>query len=120
MIITDKSLKKLVKSIKCYEVKESIESYPEQERGDKTDLEIIRDEVEYFIYMFEEVDGAFKDDLDHSREILRKTHNGKTIPIDIRSFKPIYPSWRIDQAKRTVSEYKQLKRILIKLEEVTI
>ena len=114
MIVTDKDAKRILKSLKCYECKESIESYPEDERGDKTDLQIIRDEVEYFVYMFEEVEGSFKGDLDESREILRETRNGKYIPIT-RDLRPKYSVWRIENAKRTISEYKQLKRILSKI-----
>ena len=118
MTITDKEAVKIVKSIKCYEVKESIETYPEDERGDKTDLEIIRDEIEYFVYMFEEVDGCYKDDLDKSREILRRTKNGRVMPVYMPSLEPVYQSYQVENAKNTVSEYRQLKSLLKKLKEV--
>lgn len=117
MKFTDKRALKIIKSIKCYEARESIESYPEEERGNKSELEIVLDELEYFVYMFEEVDGSYKGDLDESREILRKTNNGKTIPISLTTFKPIYSEWRIKSAKNTVSEYRQLKRLVNKLKE---
>lgn len=117
MKFTDKRALKVIKSIKCYEARESIESYPEEERGNKSELEIVLDELEYFVYMFEEVDGSYKGDLDESREILRKTNNGKTIPISLTTFKPIYSEWRIKSAKNTVSEYRQLKRLVSKLKE---
>lgn len=117
MKFTDKRALKVIKSIKCYEARESIESYPEEERGNKSELEIVLDELEYFVYMFEEVDGTYKGDLDESREILRKTNNGKTIPISLTTFKPIYSEWRIKSAKNTVSEYRQLKRLVSKLKE---
>ena len=70
MLFTDKQARKIFNSIKCYECKESIESYPEDERDGMTDIDIIRQEVEYFIYLFEEVDGALSGDLEESREIL--------------------------------------------------
>lgn len=117
MKFTEKRAIKIINSIKCYEAKESIETYPEEERDGKSELEIILNELEYFVYMFEEVDGAYSDDLYRSREILRRTCNGKSIPIDRKTFKPIYPSWRIEQAKRTVNEYRQLKRLVSKLRE---
>lgn len=117
MIITDKRALSIFKRLECYEVKESIETYPEEERDGKTDLEIILNEIDYFIYMFEEVDGALSGDLEEARKILRKTSNGKTIPLDPRSLKPIYPEWRIKSAKHTVKEYKQLKRLALKLRE---
>lgn len=115
MKFTDKTAERIFKSIKCIEVKESIESYPEDERDDKTDLDIIRDEVEYFVYMFEEVDGAFKDDLERSRAILRETNNGKCNKIILPEFKLKYSDYQIKAAKQTVSEYRQLKRILTKI-----
>lgn len=117
MKFTDKRALKIIKSIKCYEARESIESYPEEERDGKTELEIVLDELEYFVYMFEEVDGSLKGDLDESREILRRTSNGKTIPISLTTLKPIYSEWRIKSAKNTVSEYRQLKRLVSKLKE---
>lgn len=117
MKFTDKRALKIVRSIKCYEVKESIESYPEEERDGKTDLDIILSELEYFAYMFEEVDGAFKGDLDESREILRRTSNGKSLLINASTFKPVWSRARIDSAKNTVSEYRQIKRLIKKLRE---
>lgn len=118
MNITDKEALKIFKSIKCYELKESIESYPEEERDGKTDIAIIRDEIDYFVYMFEEVDGVFKGSLDESREILRETNNGRSIRISLPSFKPVYQPYEIERAKRTISEYRQLKSLQKKLKEV--
>jgi len=117
MLFTDKQARKIFNSIKCYECKESIESYPEDERDGMTDIDIIRQEVEYFIYLFEEVDGALSGDLEESREILRETHNGKTIPIVGGLARPRlkYTEWDIKRAKNTVSEYRQLKSLLKKL-----
>ena len=115
MKFTDKTAEKIFKSIKCYEVKESIADYPEDERDGKSDLDIIREEVEYFIYMFEEVDGPFKESLASAREILRRTKNGKVEPIYLPSFKPVYQPDEIEQAKRCIRDYRQLKRILTKI-----
>ena len=118
MKFTDKEALKIFKSIKCYELKESIESYPEDERAGKTDLIIIRDEIDYYAYMFEEVDGVFKGSLEESREILRKTKNGKVSPVYLPSLRPVYQPYEIERAKRTVSEYRQIKRLQKKLKEV--
>jgi hypothetical protein len=117
MKFTDKEALKIFKSIKCYELKESIESYPEDERDGKTDLIIIRDEIDYYAYMFEEGDGVFKGSLEESREILRKTNNGKKCRILLPSLKPEYQPYEIERAKRTVSEYRQIKRLQKKLKE---
>jgi hypothetical protein len=117
MEFTDKRARKIVNSLKCYECKESIESYPEDERDGKEDLAIIREEREYFIYMFEEVDGALSGDLEEAREILRETKNGKVNPIigGLNHPRLKYSEWDIKRAKNTVSEVRQLKRILKEL-----
>lgn len=115
MKITDKKALKIVNSIKCYECKESIESYPEDERDGKTDLEIIKDEIDYFVYMFEEVEGSFKGDLDEAKEIRRRTKNYKVTPYYVSTLKTVYTEWDIQRSKNTIAEYRQLKSLLKRL-----
>ena len=118
MKITDETAKKIVRALKCYEVKESIKSFPEEERDGRSDLDIIREEIEYFIDMYEDGGTVFSEDLERSRRILKATRNGKEIPLSIVSFRPLYSAEDIALAKNTVSEYKQLKRLQMKLKEV--
>lgn len=119
MKVTDPKVKKIIKSLKCDEVKESIRSYPEEERDGKTDIEILRDEVAYYLEMYEEEGTRLGDDLEEANVIKRRTKNFKCTPYHISPvcFEPVYPEWRIQAAKRTIEEYNQLKRLTKKLKE---
>lgn len=110
MKITDRKLKALVSRIKCAELKTSILSFPEAERDGKTDKQIIIDEVDYFKELFEEEGNMFNDDLERSRALLRETKNGKEFPtIDPKEISMyMIAVW---EAQRTVSEYRQIRRI---------
>ena len=119
MNITDKAVKAIVKYIDMVELTESIESFPEDERNGKTDLEIVADEISYYLHDFYEEDGnVFSGDLEESRRILKETKNGKFIPISLMSYAPIYSRSRIENAKSTVSEYRRLKRGEKKIEDL--
>lgn len=90
MKITDPKAKRIFNSLKCYECKESIESYPEDERDGRSDIELIREDIEYFLYMFEEVEGVYSADLEEAREIKRRTKNYKVTPYYRTTLKPVY------------------------------
>lgn len=110
MNITDRKMKELVRRIKCVELKESILTFPEAERYGKTDRQIIIDEVDYFKEIFEEDGNMFNLDLERSIRLLRRTKNGKEFPtIDPREIKRLMIE--VEEAKRTVSEYRQIRRI---------
>lgn len=117
MIMTSKTAVKVWRSIKCAECKESIETYPEAERDGKTDEEIVKGEIEYFIELFEEEGTTLNGDLEEAREIIRETKNGKENEIIVigGKIKFKWSKWDIERAKRTVSEYRQLKRLVGKL-----
>lgn len=118
MKISDPKALKILRSIKMVECKESIETFPEEERNGESDLMIILNEVEYFKEFYEEAETVFNDDLNNARYILRRTQRGKFIPLDPVTFKPVYSQWDIQNAKNTVSEYVQLKALVKKLREM--
>lgn len=110
MKLTDKKAINIYNRLKTYELIESIDDYPENERDGRDDLQFLADEISYFRSMFEE-DTIFKDSLDDARALLRETKNGKLIPLDTKTFKPkrgYYPS-DIESAKGVVAQYKQLQ-----------
>lgn len=115
MNITDPKALKILKSIKMCECRESIETFPEEERNGESDLMIILHEVEYFKEFYEEPETVFNDDLNNAKYILRRTQRGKFIPLDPVTFKPVYSQWDIQCAKDTVSEYVQLKALIKKI-----
>lgn len=111
MKIKDKAALAIIKRARSGDLKDHIESYPEDERDGKTDLEIVRDEIDYLVYMYEEGGTIFSNDLDEAREILRETCNGKYNKIT-DDFNLKYTDWDIKRSRATVNEYKRLKRLL--------
>lgn len=116
--ITDKEVKKILKYIDMAELTESINTLPENERELRSDLEILIDEIEYFIWNYESDGNIFGDDLEESKYILKVTKRGKYIPISMVTFTPIYSRTQIENAKNTVSEYKRLKKGFDKAHEL--
>lgn len=111
MKLTDKAAIKLMRRANCSELKESINTYPEDEIGNKSELEIVRDEIEYIVEMYEEGGTRLSEDLREAREILRDTNNGKFNRLT-RDFDLYYSEWDIKRSRNTVNEYKRLKRLL--------
>lgn len=110
MKLTDKIAIRIYKRLKCAELVESIDEYPENERDGRDDLQFLTDEINYFRSCYEEDGHCFYESLNDARELLRETRNGKEIPLDPKTLKPkrgYYPS-DIQIAKNVIAEYKQL------------
>lgn len=118
MKFTDEKAKKIFNRIKCDEVSESIETFQEEERDGRTDLEIINEEVDYFLEMFEEDGTVFSEELENAKAVMKETENGKYIPLRLYDLKPKYAKWEVEACKRTISEYRQLKRISKRVKEL--
>lgn len=110
MKITDKAVKDIVKYIGMAELKESLESFPDSERRGRSDLWVLLDEIGYFIEMYETDGTVYSEDLFNSRRILKRTKNGKLVPLSTVTFYPIYSYGDISNAKSTVAEYRRLYR----------
>lgn len=110
MTITDNEVKKIVRYINMAELTESLESFPDSERRGRSDLYVLLDEIGYFIEMYETDGTVYSEDLYNSRTILRRTKNGKLVPISTVTFRPIYSYGDISNAKSTVAEYRRLYR----------
>lgn len=116
MKFTDKKALSILNRLKCSEARESIETFPEDERDGKSDMQIIADEINYFRCMYdEEGDTTFSESLEWARKCLRDTENGKVMPMHVGydtngkiHFIEKYNPWDADNAKRIVAEYKQL------------
>lgn len=111
MRLTNNTAIKLLRRAKCSELDESIRTYPEDERGDKTDIEILRDEIYYLIEMYEEGGTRLSEDLEEARDILRETNNGRCNKLT-KDFDLVYSEFDIRRARSTVNEYKRLKRLV--------
>lgn len=115
MNITDKEVQKKIKRLGMFELTESIESWSEEERDGRTDMEIFSHEVSHFYNLYCDGDTIFNEDLREAKEVLRRTKYGKVIPLWKDTLKPIYSENRIIQAKNTVNEFKRLKRLYNKI-----
>lgn len=110
MRIKDKQVLKWLKSIGCLELDERIADYPEDEREGRSDIQFFADELSYALDNYNEDGHCWHEDLEQSRELLRKTKNGKCIPLDPKTLRPKYgyrPS-DIESAKNTVNEYRRM------------
>jgi len=115
MTITDKKALAELKKINSCELDEYVDSYPNDERFGRSDMQIIADEMSYIISCFEEAGHVLYEDLEQAREILRKTKNGKVIPYIVINGVPKYPRYRqsdIEIARSSINEYKRLKNAM--------
>lgn len=114
MKFTDKTSIRLLKRLDCSELTESIRTLPEDEAKGQADIDILRQELDYIIELYEEDGTLFSEDLEISKRIMRETRNGKTMPCRItegHQIRFIYTPAQVQNAKRTINEYRRLKRI---------
>ena len=108
MNITDKNVLRELKIVNSYELDESIESYPEDERDGLSDMQILADEVSWRLSLYTEGGTSTGEDYEEAKEILNETKYGKVIPLNPRTLKPKYSPSRIQSAKNSVNEYRRL------------
>ena len=113
MKITDKEVLRQLKIVRSSELRENIETLPEDEVDGRSDMQVLKDELEYLLSMYDEGGTYQSDDLEQAREFIRETKNGKQFKLDIndpvRSIKK--SKIRFEQAKNTVNEYNRLKSL---------
>lgn len=117
MKITDKEVLKELKRARSGELWESLDSYPEDERDDRTDMQMLADECSYILSCFDEDGHALHDDLQEAKEIMRETKNGKTIPLWRESLTPVYSKSRIETARASINEHRRLKSLMARLND---
>lgn len=108
MKITDKAVLSELKKVRSVELENNLDSFPEEERDGKSDMEIFCDEVYYLIDMYIEPGTRQYNDLKWAREIMKKTKRGTVIPVDI-NFNPKYSKCDVDLASEITNEVKRLK-----------
>lgn len=115
MKITDKEVLKELKRARSYELYESLETYPEDEREGRSDMQMLADECSYIISCFEENGHVLGDDLERAKEIIKETKNGKVIPLWSQSLTPMYSKHDIENARNAINEYRRLKNLMKRL-----
>ena len=117
MKITDKDAVKELNRARSGELWDSLDSYPEDERDGRSDMQMVADECSYILSNFQEDGHVLCEDLQEAREILRKTKNGRVIPLWQSTLKPVYDKHRIQRARDTINEYNRLKSLMKRLND---
>ena len=112
MKITDPEVKRLLKRANSVDLDERVYSFPEEERGIQTDMDIFIDELAYLIDLYDSDGTIFSEDLETARGIMKATDNGKVMPLYPDSLLPRYRKYEVDNARDTINEYRRLKRLL--------
>ena len=115
MKITDKQVLKELKRVRSFELDESIENYPDDERDGRSDEQVLADELSWILSNFTEDGHVLCEDLTESKRILRETKNGKVVPLWQSTLKPVYSKSRIQSCRDCVNEYNRLKNCMKRL-----
>lgn len=120
MKITDKEVLKQLKIVRCSELEVNIINTSEDEVEGRSDMRILKDELEYLLSLYDEGGTCHSEDLEQAREYIKETKNGKQFKLDandpVRSIKRA--QIRFKQAKNTVNEYNRLKSLEKRLKEM--
>lgn len=109
MKITDKAILNELKKVRSDELEERIAEYPEDERDDKSDIEIFCDEVYDLLDLYIQPDTMHNADLCWARKVMKETKRGKVMPLDMRNLRPKYTKFDVDMASKITNEVKRLK-----------
>lgn len=115
MNITDKEVLKELKRVMSFDLEESVRTYPDDERDDRSDMQILADECSYILSNFKEDGHVLCEDLERAKEIIRETKNGKQIPLYASTLKPKYKQYDIQIARDTINEHKRLQNLMKRL-----
>ena len=98
MKITDKNVLDYLKQINSTELRESILYYPEDEVGDKTEMEVFIECLDWLLYKYNCDSYVQYYVLKDAIDIIMKTENGTVIPVDIDTFEPTFEKEEIEDA----------------------
>lgn len=115
MVISDKEALKELKRVRSLELDMSIDDYPENERDGRSDMQMIADECSYILSNFEEYGHVLHDDLQEAKELIRKTKNGKVIPLWKSTLRPVCSRSDIQIARNTINEHRRLQNLMKRL-----
>lgn len=120
MKITDKEALHQLKLVKSGELEEMLDTYPEDERDGRSDLQMLADEAGYLYSLFSEDGTGHSEAYEYAREVLRETKNGTVMPVYMPSMRPVYKTYEVDDARRLINEYRRLGRLINRLAKMGI
>ena len=116
MKITDKEVLRQLKIVNCPDLEENIKTIPECEVNERSDLEILKEELEYLLDLYESEGCCRNECLMQAKSFMRETKKGKVMPC-YNTFPPV-PKYTVEQlklklegAKDILNEYARLKRL---------
>lgn len=115
MKLTDKKAISILEKVRSYDLEQMVEDYPENERDGRTDLQVIKNELDWLLYCREEEGCSRCEELQEARQIIRDTRGGR-MPLNPYTLKPKYKDYEVRQAKDDINEYNRLKRLQKRLE----
>lgn len=118
MKLTDKEAIKALRKVRCYDLEMMIDNYPEDERDGRTDWEMIANEAGWLLDAFNEYDNANHEALEEARECMRRTKNGKEMPLNVVTLKPAYKNYEICDARNLINMYNRLTRFVQRLKRM--
>ena len=113
MEIKDKDALRLLRRADSPDLTDHVLAYPEEEREDLSDMDIVLDELQYLVEMYEDTGNVYGDSLVEAKVVMSETQNGKSPgPMFVPSFEFKYTNKDIMTAKAIVDEYKRLKKLV--------
>lgn len=117
MTITDKEVLKELDRVRSYDLREDLNTYPEDERDGRSDMQMLADEVSYILSCYSEEGHCLGDGLRESKEILRETKNGKVIPLWKETLTPMYRESQIQMSRKIINEHRRLQNLYKRLND---
>jgi|GEM_PF-6484084 len=117
MKLTDKRLEQMVGKVKSLDLEEAINTLPEEERDGRSDAQIVRDELDWLIYSFNEGGCASCEALKEAGRLIYKTKGGKVFDGLLTSSQILHEEVKVREAKDLANEYNRLKRFKKRMEE---
>lgn len=120
MKITDKEVIRQLKIVRCGELEENLETYPEDELEGRSEMQMLADEASYLISMYEEEGTGHNDDLVNARHFMKETKNGTQIPFyntfpPQPKYTPVRLEINLKNARNTINEYNRLRSLMERL-----
>lgn len=117
MKITDPHVLVQLRTARNGELAEMLADYPEDERDDRSDMQILADEAGYLYSRYHEEGSRHRAGLAEAKRILQETQNGAVMPLLLPFCAPKYSDIQIQEYKATVNEHRRLRNLIKRLEK---
>lgn len=111
MTLTDEFCLNLINELHDPDFTDDITHYDEEDRANKSDKEIVLEELKYFITMYEKEGYLFHNSLVYAKRFIKKTKNGTKFILSENNFQKDLEDneRRYKESKELVDRYTRLK-----------